>query len=112
MRLNNFSPMPRRRYLVINRERRFGVDVTPERRLLAPDRLIGAQLSRADQLAVDKRPVDEVALAEAVFGITGKKLVRHPAAEAHMPAVRVKADQMVAKRFFVGQPKPPDFHRG
>jgi hypothetical protein len=29
------------------------VDVAPEWRLLAPDRLIGAQLRRTDQLAID-----------------------------------------------------------
>ncbi len=88
------------------------MDVAPERRLLAPDRLIGAQFRRADQLAVDKRAIDEVALAEAVFGVTDKEVVRHAAAKAQMPAARVKAQQMIAKRFLVRRPKPPDFHGG
>src|SRR3984885_14317365 len=55
---------------VIDGERRLGVDMAPEWRLLAPDRLIGAQFGRADQLAVDEGAVDEVALAEAIFGVT------------------------------------------
>src|SRR5579863_1850744 len=84
---------------VVDGERRLGMDVTPERRLLAPDGLTGAQFGRADQLAIDERAINEIALAEAVFGIADKEVVRHAAAEAQMPAARVKADQMVAKRF-------------
>jgi hypothetical protein len=97
---------------VVDRERRLRMDVAPEWRLLAPDRLIGAQFRGARHFAIDKRPVKEVALAEAVFGVADKKLIRHAAAEAHVPAARVKADEMVAKRFFIGQPKPSDFHEG
>jgi hypothetical protein len=41
---------------LLDRECRLGVDVAPEWRLLAPDRLVGAQLRRADRLAIDKRP--------------------------------------------------------
>ena len=77
----------------IDRERRLGMDVAPERRLLAPDRAIGAQFRRADQLAVDKRPVEKIALAEAVLGVMDEELVRHPAAEAQMAALRVEAEQ-------------------
>jgi hypothetical protein len=55
---------------LVDRERCLGVDVAPEWRLLAPDRLIGEQLRRADQLAIDKRPVDKVAFAEAICGVT------------------------------------------
>jgi hypothetical protein len=64
------------------------------------------------QLAVDERPVDEVALAEAVFGVTDKEFVGHAAAETQMSAARVKAEKMMAKRFFVRQPEPPEFRGG
>ena len=86
--------------------------MAPERRLLAPDRLIGAQFGRADQRAVDERPIDEVALAEAILGVMDKEVVRHAAAEAQMTAARVKAQQMIAERFFVRVPEPPEFHGG
>ncbi len=82
---------------VLDRERSLGVNVAPERRLLAPDRLVGAQFGRADHLAVDKGPINEIALAEAVFGILGKKIVRHAASEALMAAARVKSQQMIAE---------------
>src|SRR5580693_3455436 len=82
---------------VVDGERRLGMDMAPEWRLLAPDRLIGAQFGRADQLAVAERPVDEVALAEAVFGVTDKEFVGHAAAETQMSAARVKAEKMMAK---------------
>ena len=97
---------------VVDRERRLGMDMAAERGLLAPDRLIGAQFGRADHFAVRERPVNKVALAEAVLGIAGKNLIRHPAAEALVPAARVEAQEMIAKRFFVRWPKPPDFQRG
>ena len=64
------------------------MNVTPERRLLAPDRPVGAQFARADHLAVDKGPIDEIALAEAVFGVTDKKIIGHAAAEALVAATR------------------------
>ena len=79
---------------------------------LAPDRLIGAQLRRADQLAIDKRPVDKVAFAEAIFGVTDKDVVRHTAAEAQVSALRAEAKQMFAKCFHVGRPQTPDFNTG
>src|SRR6185437_9582063 len=97
---------------LVDRERRLGVDVAPERRLLAPDRLIGAQFRRADQLAVDKRPVEKIALAEATLGVADEKFVRHAAAEAQMPAALVEVEQMIAKRFLVRRPQAPDFDRG
>src|SRR3984957_20181767 len=97
---------------VVNGERRLAMDVAPERRLLAPDRLIGAQFRRADQLAVDERPVHEVAFAEAVFGVTDEEVVRHAAAETKMPAARVKAQQMIAKCLFVRWPEPPELYGG
>ena len=81
----------------LDRERSLGVDVAPERRLLAPDRLVGAQFARADHLAVDKRPVDEIALAEAAFSVMDKKIVRHAAAEALVAALRIKPQQMIAE---------------
>src|ERR1700733_2047215 len=96
----------------VDRERRLGMDVAPEWRLLAPDRLIGAQFGRSDQLAVDERAVDEVALAEATFGVTREELVRHAAAEAQMPTARVEAEEMMAERFFIRRPEPPELHRG
>src|SRR3984885_351427 len=52
---------------VVDGKGRLGVDMAPEWRLLAPDRLIGAQFGCADQLTLNERPIDEVALAEAVF---------------------------------------------
>ena len=88
----------------LDRERRFGVDVASERRLLAPDRPIGAQFRSADHLAIDKGAIKEVALAEAVFGVMDKEIVGHSAAEAHMPAARVKPQQMIAERFLVRRP--------
>src|ERR1700683_1588563 len=97
---------------VVDRERSLGMNVAPERRLLAPDRLIGAQFRRADQLAVDECAVDEVALAEAVFGVTDEEVVRHAAAKAQMPAARIKAQEVVAKRFLVRWPQPPELHGG
>jgi hypothetical protein len=97
---------------LLDRECRLGVDVAPEWRLLAPDRLIGAQLRRTDQLAIDKRPVDKVAFAEAFFGVMDKEVVRHAAAEAQVSAPWAEAKQMIAKRFLVGRPQTPDFNRG
>ncbi len=44
--------------ILVDRKSRLGMDVASERRLLAPDRLVGAQFGRADQLAVDERPVE------------------------------------------------------
>jgi hypothetical protein len=41
-----------------------------------------------------------------------KKVVRHAAAEAEMAAQRIKAQKMIAKRFLVRRPKPPDLHGG
>src|SRR5208282_6836223 len=91
---------------VLDRERRFGVNIAPKRRLLAPDRLIGAQFRRADHTAIDKGPVNKVAFPEAVLGIVDKKIVRHAAAEAQMAAARVKPEQMIAERFLVRRPQP------
>ena len=112
MRLNSLLADAAAPIAVLDRERSLGVNVAPERRLLAPDRLIGAQFGRADHLAVDKGPINEVALAEAVFGVMDKKIVRHAAAEALVAAARVKSQQMIAKRFLVRRPKPPDFNLG
>ena len=97
---------------LLDRERRLGVDMAPEWRLLAPDRLIGAQFGRADHFAVDKRAVEKIALAEAIFGVMDKEVVRHAAAETQMPAARVKAKQMIAKRFLVGRTKAAGFRPG
>ena len=97
---------------LVDRESRLGVNVAPERRLLAPDRLIGAQFRRADQLAVDKRPIEQVALAETILGVMDEKMVRHAAAEAQVPAARVKTDEVIAERFLVRRPQAPDFNGG
>ena len=60
-------------------------------------------------MAVDERPVEEVALPEAVLGIARKEVVRHSPAEALVPAARIEPQQVVAERFHVRWPEPPDF---
>ncbi len=97
---------------LFDRKRRLGVDVPPERRLLAPDRLIGAQLGRADQAPVDKSPVQEIALAEAMLGVMDQEVIRHAAAKALVPAALVEPQQMIAERVHVRRPQAPDFDIG
>jgi len=60
-------------------------------------------------MAVDEGAVEQVALPEAMLGVVHKEVVRHGAAEAIVAAVGVQTQQMVAKRFHVRRPKPPDF---
>ncbi len=86
------------------------MDVPAERRLLAPDRHVGAQFGCADQFALDVGPVQEVALAEAMLGVMNQEVVGHPAAEPLVPAARVEAQQMVAVGFHVRRPEPPDLY--
>ena len=93
----------------LDRKGRLGVDVPAERRLLAPDRHVGAQFGRADEFPFDVSPVQEVALAEAMLGVMNQEVVRHPAAEALVPAARVKAQQVVPVGFHVRRPEPTDF---
>ena len=83
-----------------------------ERRLLAPDRGIGAQFRRPGHVAVDVGPVKKIPLPEAMFGVMHKEIVRHAPAKPLMPAPWVKTQQMVAKFFHVRRPKPPDFYIG
>src|SRR5208282_3626106 len=91
---------------------RLGVDVPSERRLLAPDRMVGAQFGRAAHVAVDERPVDEIALPEALLGVMHQEVVRHAAPETLMPAERIEPQQVIAESFHVRRPEPADFDVG
>ena len=95
--LEQFFADPAAPRAVLDRKRGLGVDIAPERRLLAPDGPVGAQFGRADHPPVDKSPIDEIALAEAIFSVMDKKIVRHAAAEALVAATRVEPQQMIAE---------------
>ncbi len=97
---------------LFNGEGRFGLDVAAERRLLAPDRGIGAKFRRPGHLAVDVGSVKKIPSPGAMFGVMHKGIVRHAPAKTLMPAPWVKTQQMVAKGFHVRRPKPPDFYIG
>jgi hypothetical protein len=60
-------------------------------------------------MAVDEGAVEQVALPETMLGVVHKEVVRCAAAEALVAAAGVQTQQMVAKRFHVQRPKPPDF---